>query len=118
VYTKSTSFVLQHSAMILHNCPFAYVPGARCFAAGYELLYRLSKAYEKPGFDIREVEQDGRNVPVVEQVVLEKAFLPPTALCTEGGPCWRHRSAPAEKARGAGLRPARRSPCRPAITYL
>jgi poly-beta-hydroxyalkanoate depolymerase len=29
-------------------CPFAYVPGARCFAAGYELLYRLSKTYEKP----------------------------------------------------------------------
>ena len=54
--------------------PFAYVPGARCFAAGYELLYRLSKTYEKPGFDIREVEEDGRKIPVVEQIVLEKPF--------------------------------------------
>jgi len=54
--------------------PFAYVPGARCFAAGYELLYRLSKTYEKPGFDIREVEQGGRKIPVVEQIVLEKPF--------------------------------------------
>ena len=29
--------------------PLAYVSGARCFAAGYELLYRLSKTVEKPG---------------------------------------------------------------------
>src|ERR1700687_1193333 len=29
--------------------PLACVSGARCFAASYELLYRLSKTVEKPG---------------------------------------------------------------------
>ncbi|QIE25816.1 hypothetical protein SBC1_49110 (plasmid) [Caballeronia sp. SBC1] len=54
--------------------PLAYVSGARCFAAGYELLYRLSKTYEKPGFGIREIEAEGRKIPVAEQLVLAKSF--------------------------------------------
>src|SRR5438128_1698287 len=47
---------------------FAHIPGAQCVAAGYELLYRFSKTYEKPEFGITEVEQDGRKIPVVEQI--------------------------------------------------
>jgi poly(3-hydroxybutyrate) depolymerase len=50
------------------------LPGANSVAAGYELLYRLGKTYEKPTFDITEVAVAGARVPVVEQVVLDKPF--------------------------------------------
>ena len=35
---------------------FAHLPGANRVAAGYELLYRLGKEYEKPAWGIEEVE--------------------------------------------------------------
>ncbi len=50
------------------------LPGANSVAAGYELLYRLGKTYEKPQFDIKEVTVEGARVPVVEQTVLDKPF--------------------------------------------
>ena len=33
--------------------PLAHAPFAQRIAAGYELMYRLGKDYEKPQFDIR-----------------------------------------------------------------
>lgn len=54
--------------------PMSLVPGATRLAAGYELLYRLGKEYEKPAFDIKSVRSNGREIPVVEQSVLEKPF--------------------------------------------
>lgn len=54
--------------------PFSLMPGASRFAAGYELLYRLGKEYEKPAFDIRAVHSNGRDIPIVEQTILEKPF--------------------------------------------
>jgi poly(3-hydroxybutyrate) depolymerase len=50
------------------------LPGANSVAAGYELLYRLGKTYDKPAFNIHEVSVDGARVPVVEQTVLDKPF--------------------------------------------
>jgi len=50
------------------------LPGAGRLAAGYELLHRLGKAYEKPSFEITRVEAHGHEVPVVERVALEKPF--------------------------------------------
>ena len=50
------------------------VPGSQRVAAGYELLYRLGKDYEKPAFDIHSVETEGRSFPVVEREVLSKPF--------------------------------------------
>nr|WP_315593757.1 polyhydroxyalkanoate depolymerase [uncultured Cupriavidus sp.] len=50
------------------------VPGASCFAAGYEMLYRLGTTWEKPTFGITAVQHDSHVIPVVEQVVLEKPF--------------------------------------------
>jgi poly(3-hydroxybutyrate) depolymerase len=50
------------------------LPGANSLAAGYELLYRLGKTYDKPEFDIREVNIDGARVPIVEQTALDKPF--------------------------------------------
>lgn len=54
--------------------PLACVSGTRCFAAGYELLHRLSKTYEKPAFGISEIESEGLEIPVAEQRVLAKPF--------------------------------------------
>ena len=42
------------------------VPGAERIAAGNELIYRIGKDYEKPAWEIHEVEVEGRTVPVVE----------------------------------------------------
>ena len=54
--------------------PFAYTPMSRRLAAGYDLLYRLGKHYEKPEFGLRSIEIDGVDVPVVEEIALEKPF--------------------------------------------
>jgi poly(3-hydroxybutyrate) depolymerase len=50
------------------------LPGAQRVAAGYELFYRLGKDYEKPKFDIHQIESGGREYPVVEREVLAKPF--------------------------------------------
>lgn len=50
------------------------LPGASRVAAGNELLYRIGKDYEKPAFGIHAVEVAGRDVPVIEKVVVEKPF--------------------------------------------
>lgn len=50
------------------------MPGAQRIAAGYELIHRIGKDYEKPAFDIHEIEVEGLSIPVVERVVLEKPF--------------------------------------------
>jgi len=54
--------------------PLTYVPGATRLSAGYELLYRLGKDYEKPGFNLHQIVKDGRNIPIVEQTIVEKPF--------------------------------------------
>ena len=50
------------------------VPGAERIAAGNELIYRIGKDYEKPAWEIHEVEVEGRTVPVVEQEIVKKSF--------------------------------------------
>lgn len=50
------------------------MPGADRIAAGNELLHRIGKDYEKPAWEIHEVEIEGRSVPVVELEVLKKPF--------------------------------------------
>jgi poly(3-hydroxybutyrate) depolymerase len=50
------------------------LPGASGMAAGYELLYRMGKQYEKPLFGIHSVDVRGITVPVVEQTALAKPF--------------------------------------------
>jgi poly(3-hydroxybutyrate) depolymerase len=54
--------------------PLSYAPFARRIAAGYELMHRLGKAYEKPAFGITEVDVDGLTVQVVERHALKKPF--------------------------------------------
>jgi len=50
------------------------MPGMDRMAAGYELLYRLGKDYEKPAFGITSVLAHGREAPVVEEKVIELPF--------------------------------------------
>jgi poly(3-hydroxybutyrate) depolymerase len=50
------------------------LPGAARVAAGYELMYRMGKTYDKPKFGIEEVEAHGARVAVVEQTALARPF--------------------------------------------
>ncbi len=53
---------------------FSHLPGAQRAAAGYELVHRIGKDYEKPEFGIRSVQAHGHEVPIVEYTALEKPF--------------------------------------------
>lgn len=54
--------------------PFAHTPMAQRISAGFDLLHRLAKEYEKPAFGITAASVDGIDVAVQEQVALEKPF--------------------------------------------
>ena len=54
--------------------PFTHTPMAQRVSAGFDLLHRLAKEYEKPPFDIRSATVDGVSVAVQEQVALDKPF--------------------------------------------
>jgi poly(3-hydroxybutyrate) depolymerase len=54
--------------------PLAYTPLSRRLAAGYDLLHRIGKQYEKPEFGLRTAPTDGVDVPVVEEIALAKPF--------------------------------------------
>ena len=54
--------------------PLAHTPFAQRIAAGYELIYRLGKDYEKPAFDIKTVMVAGESVGIIEEVKKQKAF--------------------------------------------
>jgi poly(3-hydroxybutyrate) depolymerase len=56
------------------TAPLGASPLAQRMAAGYELLYRLGKDYEKPTFGIQTVEVDGVEVAISERVVKDKPF--------------------------------------------
>ena len=66
----------QTAAKFLHNplSPFSQTVYAQRMSAGYDLLYRLGKDYEKPEFNIRSVDVDGKPVAVDERVALDKPF--------------------------------------------
>ncbi len=54
--------------------PFAQMPGAQRMSAGFDLLHRLAKEYEKPPFNITSVRVGNVDVAVQEQVKLAKPF--------------------------------------------
>jgi poly(3-hydroxybutyrate) depolymerase len=79
-FLNPVSVWAQASSQLFSNpySPLAYTPFARRMAAGYELLHRLGKHYEKPEFDLHSTiveSTDGAiEVPVEEEVVLAKPF--------------------------------------------
>ncbi len=54
--------------------PLAHTPFAQRIAAGYELMYRLGKDYEKPAFDIKSTVIGGEQVGIMERTVEERPF--------------------------------------------
>jgi poly(3-hydroxybutyrate) depolymerase len=56
------------------HSPWAQWPLAQRMAAGYELVYRLGKDYERPEFGIRTIDVDGVEVAIHERVEVNKPF--------------------------------------------
>jgi poly(3-hydroxybutyrate) depolymerase len=54
--------------------PLAAMPWAASAVAGWELLHRLSKPYDKQAFSINDTTVDGRSVALRQEVVLERPF--------------------------------------------
>ncbi|MBL8286685.1 MAG: polyhydroxyalkanoate depolymerase [Rubrivivax sp.] len=54
--------------------PFAHVPMSQRVSAGFDLMHRLAKEYEKPAFGITSATVGGVEVAVQEQVALVKPF--------------------------------------------
>jgi poly(3-hydroxybutyrate) depolymerase len=64
------------SAKLFSNpvSPLAHTPYAQRIAAGYELIYRLGKDYEKPEFGITSVRVNEQSVRIIEDAVEVKPF--------------------------------------------
>ena len=60
--------------------PLSYTPLSRRLSAGYDLLHRVGKQYEKPEFGLKSTRVDDIDVPVVEEVPDREAVLPAAAL--------------------------------------
>jgi len=54
--------------------PFAHIPMAERVSAGFDLMHRLAKEYEKPPFNITTATVGGIEVAVQEQVAMTKPF--------------------------------------------
>jgi poly(3-hydroxybutyrate) depolymerase len=54
--------------------PFAQMPMAQRVSAGYDLMHRLGKDYEKPEFGIRTVDVNGVDVAIHERVEVNLPF--------------------------------------------
>ncbi|MEY4765542.1 MAG: hypothetical protein RI907_2215 [Pseudomonadota bacterium] len=54
--------------------PLAHMPTAQRIAAGFDLVHRLTKEYEKPEFGINKVNVSGTDVVVQEQIIEQKPF--------------------------------------------
>ncbi len=54
--------------------PYAYTPFAPRVAAGFELLHRLGKEYEKPQWGLNSTTIDGHEVSVIERIEVSKPF--------------------------------------------
>lgn len=64
------------SAKLFSNpiSPLAHLPFSQRIAAGYELMFRLGKNYEKPAFNITSVKIDEKDIGITEEVELHKSF--------------------------------------------
>ena len=54
--------------------PLAQNPFVQRVAAGYSLIYRLGKDYEKPAFDIPTIDIDGTSIAIHERIEIDKPF--------------------------------------------
>ena len=56
------------------DSPMAQLPMMQRLSAGYDLMYRLGKDYEKPTFGIHTVDVDGVGIAIHEKIELNKPF--------------------------------------------
>ena len=54
--------------------PLAHTPFSQRIAAGYELMYRLGKEYQKPAFGIATTPINGKDVGIMERTITNKPF--------------------------------------------
>jgi poly(3-hydroxybutyrate) depolymerase len=57
-----------------NSSPLGKLSGAQRIAAGYELMHRLGKEYEKPEFGITSAMAHDHEIAVIERVALDKPF--------------------------------------------
>ena len=69
-----SDFAQAASKLYGHGAVWGNMPMAQRMAAGYELMYRLGKDYEKPEFNIKTVKVDGDDVVIQEAIALDKPF--------------------------------------------
>jgi poly(3-hydroxybutyrate) depolymerase len=68
---------LAHAAAKLYGNPLSMAgqnPFAQRISAGYDLLHRLGKDYEKPEFGLRTIDVDGVDVAIHERIEINKPF--------------------------------------------
>ena len=68
---------MAHAAAKAYANPLSFIgqnPFAQRISAGYDLMHRLGKDYEKPEFGIRTVDVDGVEVAIHERIELNKPF--------------------------------------------
>ena len=70
------SYFAQANARMLndHASPLSQWPGVQRMAAGFELIHRLGKDYEKPEFGIHSALAHEHEIAVIERVALDKPF--------------------------------------------
>jgi poly(3-hydroxybutyrate) depolymerase len=54
--------------------PLSQFPLAQRVAAGYDLMHRLGKDYEKPVFGITTADVEGVDVAIFERIEIDKPF--------------------------------------------
>ncbi len=68
-FAQASAKMYSNPGSLLGQTPFA-----QRISAGYDLLYRLGKDYEKPVFGLQTVESDGVALAIQERVELNKPF--------------------------------------------
>jgi poly(3-hydroxybutyrate) depolymerase len=70
------SYFAQANASMLNDNsnPLAQLPGSQRMAAGFELIHRLGKEYEKPEFGIHTATAHDHEIAVIERIALDKPF--------------------------------------------
>ena len=95
--------------------PFGQNPFAQRMSAGYDLMYRLGKDYEKPEFGIKTVEVDGADVVIQEARRARQAVLraaPLQALHRRAGHAGQAEGPARRAGRGAAVGPLRHAAAR------
>ncbi|NML85361.1 polyhydroxyalkanoate depolymerase [Polaromonas sp.] len=66
----------QAAAKLYSNAssPIGQTPFAQRVSAGFSLMYRLGKDYEKPAFEISSIDVDGVSLAIHERVEIDKPF--------------------------------------------